>query len=191
MTALITHADWVAGGGFNEGATYTGDKMITGDLDVGGDLQVVGDAPYLLTDWANFPATIADYGIYPLQIARIPFDPTADSALRTQGDHTISQVVLPTNTVIVGSWYDTVTAFHSANETARLAVKIQSAGDITNGPLVSAIPWTLQRNNGSPSFGFGNSIKLTAPRSPVFTVTIQDLTAGRTMLNLLFIPGAA
>ncbi len=144
---------------------------------------------YVLTTLANFPATATDYGNYPIQVARVPFDPSADATLRTQGDHTISQIVLPTNTVIVGSWYDTVTAFHSANETARLAVKIQSAGDITNGPLVSAIPWTAQRNNGSPSFGFGNSIKLTAPRSPVFTVTIQDLTAGRTMLNLLFIPG--
>ncbi len=44
MVALITHADWVDGGGFNEGATYTGNKVITGNLTTGGHLLFSADA---------------------------------------------------------------------------------------------------------------------------------------------------
>ncbi len=44
MVALITHADWVAGGGFNEGATYTGNKVITGNLTTGGHHLFSADA---------------------------------------------------------------------------------------------------------------------------------------------------
>ncbi len=110
-----------------------------------------------------------------------------------------SGVYLPDNAVITKMWWDVITTFTSAGDTATIAihalgagdllaaVAIETSGDVLNAGLHHGLP-------GSPILGAEAShdtsielaalmaasyIKLTAEKEIIFTVAVQALTAGK------------
>ena len=109
-------------------------------------------------------------------------------------------VFLPTKAIITRAWWDVVTTFTSAADSATIAFSAQSAGDINAAIAISDASnvWDAGVHGGLPgAYALdGNAlsqiamsaalaatfVKLTAERELVATVAVQALTAGKAVL---------
>ena len=92
-------------------------------------------------------------------------------------------VFLPTKALITRAWYQVVTGFTSAANTATVALMAQTANDIKIATLVSAAGFVAAGpQDGVSSNTAATTITLTAQRELVATVAVQALTAGKLVI---------
>jgi hypothetical protein len=133
------------------------------------------------------------------ELAVATFDPSANTAQRTEAAHGLG-VFIPINAVITKAWYDVVTTFTSANDSATIALSVNSANDIVTAIAISDASnvWDAGRRDtkvDNPAISGESAsalvtaaaraatwIKTTAVRELTATVATQALTAGK--LNL-------
>lgn len=136
-----------------------------------------------------------------VHVATATFDPSANTGERTVAAHTLG-VYIPDNAVITRAWYDVVTTFTSANDSATIALHVQGANDLVAAIAISDASnvWDAGIHGtliGYPNLGAdaahdsalevaalfaGVMLKTTAERQLTATVAVQALTAGK--LNL-------
>lgn len=131
-------------------------------------------------------------GLHAKRVARITFDPTSDSSLRSTGNH-FSTIGLLLNTVITRAWYEVITTFTSANDSATLSIGISSDDEagikaaiaISNG----GNPWDAGYHEciqDGAATNFAN--KVTQSGQPIkFIVGTQALTGGKLILFLEYV----
>jgi len=127
-----------------------------------------------------------------LGVARIVFD-TVDPSNKTVGAK-VTTFQLPAHAVIVGGFFDVNTAFTSAANTAQIAISVEAANDIQTAAAVSGAPYsTIGRKAITPKANTpeSTSVKTTIARSITFTISVQDLTAGKLTLFLYFVVSGA
>jgi hypothetical protein len=130
-------------------------------------------------------------GIHPLQVAIATFDPTGVAGMRTAAAHGLG-VSLPAHALVVGGFVDVNTHFHSAADTATVAISVEGGDDIIAAAAVSGAPWsTINRKAIVPKANTpeSTSVKTTAAREITATVAVQALTEGKATVYLYFICG--
>jgi hypothetical protein len=135
-------------------------------------------------------------GLGNLRVARFTFDVAGtDSAGANNsaiGAHGVG-VILPTNAIIVGGFFDVNTAF-TTSASGTLAIHVQGANDIQTATIVSSAPFsTIGRKAIVPKANTpeSTSIKTTADREITCTVATGALTAGKLTGYLYFVEGVA
>lgn len=116
-------------------------------------------------------------------------------------------VYLPDNAVVIDAWIDVITTFTSATDAATIALKIQTANDTVSAIAISNASNVWDAGlHGSVIGSFaldGNAltaiamaaakaasmIKLTAEREITATVAVEALTAGKAVINVVYILG--
>lgn len=128
-------------------------------------------------------------GLGAVRLARATFDPSADAAMRTDEAHGLG-VTIPDNAIVVGGFIDVVTTFQSGDDSATIAISVQSADDIRAAVAIdSGTSWDaglkaiIPKANTPESTG----IKLTANREITATVAVQALTAGKAEIFLYYL----
>lgn len=146
-------------------------------------------------------------GSSPYRVASAVFDPSGNTAQRATGAHGLG-VYIPDNAIITKAWYDVITTFTSADDSATIALHVQSAGDIQAAVAISTgTPYDAGLHAsllGFPNLGadaahdsaaevgalyMGVSLKMTAERELVATVATQALTAGKLVLYVEYVLG--
>lgn len=129
-------------------------------------------------------------GLSVLRVARATFDPSGDSDMRTVAAHTLTTQI-PDNAIVVGGFVDVVTTFTSADDSATVAIHVQSANDIVSAIAISngGNPWDAGLHAIVPKANTPEStgIKMTADRTITATVGTQALTAGKAEIFLYYI----
>lgn len=131
-------------------------------------------------------------GLHAKRVMRVTFDPSANAGERTVGAHYSADGLL-INTVVTRAWYQVITTFTSAADTATISIGI-SNDDVAG--IMAAIPIN---DGGNPwDAGFHDAIqdgaaanfanKVTASGTTIhFTVGGQALTAGKLILFLEYV----
>ncbi len=123
-----------------------------------------------------------------LRCARAIFDPSTNAGERTQTAHGLG-VIIPINAWLVMTWYDVVTDFHDGvSDLATIALHVQSAGDLRAATAVVS-NYTAGKHQGAFSYGNSPQLKLTAAREITATVAVQNLTAGKMAVYVLYLEG--
>lgn len=118
-------------------------------------------------------------------------------------------VYLPTKAIITNAWVDVITTFTSATDAGTIALKAQTAGDLTAAIAISDASnvWDAGIHGCLPgSYAeatvAGDSalldaarkaasyVKLTAEREIVATVAVEALTAGKAVIYVEYVIGA-
>lgn len=118
-------------------------------------------------------------------------------------------VYLPTKAVIINSWWDVITTFTSANDSATIALSVQSAGDIVAAIAIATTGdvWDAGLHGGlhgsyaeatvsgdtailDAARKAASYLKLTAERELTATVAVQALTAGKAVLFVEYVISA-
>jgi hypothetical protein len=95
--------------------------------------------------------------------------------------------VIPSGSVLTGGVLTVSTAGNSADDTATVALHVQTANDIVSAAAVSGAPWSTTGNKDIILDSTGSTaITLTADRAPTLTVAVQDLDAGIFTLRLFY-----
>jgi len=146
-------------------------------------------------------------------IVKVVFDSaatdTSDAANITVTAHPLG-VYIPDNAIVIDAFYDVITTFTSAGDTATIALKVNGANDLVTAIAINDAtnPWdggvhvTLA---GSPAIGSNatsldsgtnilyagtiaeSQIKLTAAREVTATVGTQALATGKLNLYIIYI----
>lgn len=111
-----------------------------------------------------------------LKIARGRYDFTVDGG--AVGDIDLTRTAqIPAGAVILGGFVEVDTAVVGTG--ASVALKVEGAGDIVAAAAVSGAPWsTTGRKSVVPVFTGATTVKTTAARKIVATVSAAVLTAG-------------
>jgi hypothetical protein len=132
------------------------------------------------------------------QIAVATFNPSANTGERTVAAHGLG-VSIPTKAIITKVWYDVVTTFTSAADTATVALHVQAADDLLAAVAIGAAGDVLDAGSHAGLIGYPNlgadaahdsqvevaalfaatHLKMTAEREITATVAVQALTAGK------------
>ncbi len=115
-------------------------------------------------------------------VAVAVFDPSANTAERTVAKHKLG-VSLPDKAVITRAYYEVLTAFDSANDTATLAIGIDTQDE--DGLLSAAAISTSGTTGFHECVQDGTAakfLKCTASRELCVTVATEALTAGKLRL---------
>ena len=150
-------------------------------------------------------AVLRQNGLTVPKIATASFD-TAGNDSAGVSNKTIAAhgtgVYLPDNAVITRAWYDVITTFTSATDTATIALHVASANDLliaddiadTTDPFDAGIHHAIP---GAPNLGAdaahdsalevgaliaGTFIKLSAEKEIIATVAVAALTAGKMVI---------
>ena len=127
--------------------------------------------------WAGENVFTAVNGMRPLMVAYFTFDPSANAAMRTIGDHGLG-VTLPAGAILTGIGYTSIlecTAdFHSASDAGTIALSLEAAADILSPTAAQSL--TVGNQSGDMSSTF---FKTTVAREITATVAVEDLTAGK------------
>lgn len=125
-------------------------------------------------------------GLNLARTARYVFDPSSDATLRTVAAHAFKGEALPDNAVITRAFYDVITTFTSAADTATIALSVEGAGDILAAVAINdgGNPWDAGVQITDIVETAATMVKLTAARIPVATVAVQALTAGKCILHV-------
>lgn len=111
-------------------------------------------------------------------------------------------VYLPDNAVVKDMWFDVITTFTSAGDTATIAIHSEGAGDLLAAVAIEAAGNVLDAGihhglPGAPILGAATShdtsielaalmaaadIKLSAEKEIIITVAVQVLTAGKMII---------
>jgi hypothetical protein len=142
------------------------------------------------------------------RVARVTFDPSADTTRRTIAGHA-STVKIPSKAIITKAWYEVITTFTSATDAATIAMSVEGPGDVLAAIAISDAtnPHDAGIHGakpGYPNFGAdaahdsqvevaalfaGTFLKLTADRFVTFTVAVEALTAGKLALFIHYVMG--
>lgn len=124
----------------------------------------------------------------PVRVARARYDFAVDGG--AVGDITISAAnIFPAGAYILSGFVEVDTAVTGAG--ASVAVNVEGAGDIVAAAAISGAPWsTTGRKSIVPAGTGATSVKTTAARSIVATVSAAVLTAGAfdVVLQYIVIP---
>lgn len=123
----------------------------------------------------------------PVRVARARYDFAVDGG--AIGDITISSGALPAGAYVTSGFVEVDTALTGAG--ASVAVNVEGAGDIVAAAAISGAPWsTTGRKSIVPAGTGATSVKTTAARSIVATVSAAVLTAGAfdVVLQYIVIP---
>lgn len=133
---------------------------------------------------------VATDGLQRLHLARATYDFSVDGG--AQAAHGLG-VTLPDNAVICGGFIDVSTTLTSADDSATIAVHILTANDIVNAVSIVAggtnwdagIRAIIPKANTPESTG----IKLTSAKEITATIAVQNVTAGKFVVNLFYTVG--
>jgi len=126
------------------------------------------------------------------RVLRVTFDPSTNASERTVAAHS-STVTLPDNAIVTRAWYEVLTTFTSAADTATISIGIDTddAGGIVVAVAINdgSNPWDAGYHEGIQDGAAANfSTKTTAAdRTIDFTVAVQALTAGKLVLFLEYV----
>ena len=123
------------------------------------------------------------------RVLRVTFDPSTNASERTVAAHS-STVTLPDNAIVTRAWYEVLTTFTSAADTATISIGIDTddAGGIVVAVAINdgSNPWDAGYHEDGAAANF--STKTTAAdRTIDFTVAVQALTAGKLVLFLEYV----
>lgn len=107
------------------------------------------------------------------------------------GDYLLG-VKIPAGAVIVNAFCTVLTAGDSADDTATIAVKVESANDIISAAAVSGAPWsTTGQKQGVPDWATVADYKTTtAERDITVSIAVQALTAGKFNVYVFYVHNA-
>lgn len=134
-------------------------------------------------------------GIGSLRVARFTFDADEEDSAGAEnsatGAHGVG-VTIPAHAIVCGGVVDVNTPFGSANDTATVAIHVESANDIISAAAVSGAPYStigckaiVPKANTPES----TSVKTTQAREITVTVGIQALEVGKLTGYLYFLEG--
>jgi hypothetical protein len=129
-------------------------------------------------------------GLGVLRVAKFTFD-AGIAANRTVAAHGLG-VTIPQYGIVVGGFVDVNTLFHSTDDTATIALKVESANDIITAAAVSGAPWSsIGRKAIVPKANTpeSTSIKTTVAREITATVAVQALLSGKLTGYLYYLEG--
>jgi hypothetical protein len=176
---------------------WSGGNLLFYDKDGSEILRFDGtNRALVMSDGASFtlPADQrgASDGLGSLMVARATFDPSANTAQRAVAAHDLG-VTIPDNALVVGGFIEVLTTFTSANDSATIAISVNSANDIVTATAISAGGniWDAGKQAIVPKANTPEStgIKLTAARAITATVAVQALTAGKATIWLYYVQG--
>ena len=109
--------------------------------------------------------------------ARATFDATGG---KVAGAYDLG-VNIPANAIIVRTYYDVLTTFQSAADTAIISLTISSTGTIGTALAINngTNPWDAGFHEGVQTGTVANFLKTTAERAILATFAVQNLTAGK------------
>ncbi len=157
-------------------------------------------------------AVKAESGLSARYIAQAIYDTAANDSAgvsnKTTAGHPLG-VFLPINAIITNAWVDVVTTFTSATDAATIALKAQSAGDLTvaiaisdasnvwdaglHGCLVGSYAEATVAGDSAlldAARKAASYIKMTAERELTATVAIEALTAGKAVIFVEYVISA-
>lgn len=157
----------------------------------------------------NRGAVKCESGLATRYIAKAIFDTAALDSLgaanTTVAAHGLG-VFLPIYAVVENAWVDVKTTFTSANDSATIALSIQSAGDLTAAIAISTagdvwdaglhgcLPGSYAERTVAGDTAIldaaskaASMIKLTAEREITATVAVQALTAGKAVIFVEYV----
>lgn len=95
------------------------------------------------------------------------------------GDIVLSGDSIPKGALVLDAVVKVDTAPDSADDTATIAVKVQSAADLQAAKAVAEAPWSTAGAKRGTLVATSAPITLTARRKITATVAVQALTAGK------------
>lgn len=98
-------------------------------------------------------------------------------------------VILPNKAVVTGGFVDVLTTLTSADDSATVALHIQTANDLVTAVAIDdgADPWDSGRRSVIPAGTGATAIKCTAAREITATIGVQALTAGKFVICLDYV----
>ena len=184
----VTRGDQLTADGNGKAVKATLGQSIIGFATVSG---VANDIGYCLISPALLAPNQGANGNAFKGLAIATFDPSANAGERTAAKHGLG-VYLPDNAIVDRSWYEVLTTFASADDSATIALGadtdaeagIKAAVAISNG----ANPWDASLVEGIQTGAIANALtKLTAQRELCATVAVQPLTAGKLRLYVEYV----
>lgn len=99
---------------------------------------------------------------------------------------------IPAGALIIDAFAHVQTAATSADSTATIALKAESAGDLFAAAAVSGAPWsTTGRKQGVPDLAtVGDTKIMTAEREITMSIAVQALTAGKINFFVVYVVNA-
>lgn len=120
----------------------------------------------------------------PVRVVRARYDFAVDGG--AVGDIVISAGTVPAGAYITSGFVEVDTAVTGAG--ASVAVNVEGAGDIVAAAAISGAPWSTTGRKSIIPVGTGaTSVKTTAARSVVATVSAAVLTAGAFDVVLFYV----
>lgn len=200
----------------NASVSVTGDTITTstvhglktGDTVV---LTTAGTLPTGLSASTAYYVIKVSSTVFKLATTRAnAFAGTAINITATTGESTVAHVahkgifgainlltqgtVIPDGAVITRTFYQVLTTFTSATDSATIALAANAANDITTATAISAGGNIWDAGSfvaGSQDNAIGNILKLTADRELLMTVGVDVLTAGKIKVYVEYIDVAA
>lgn len=120
-----------------------------------------------------------------VQVARGRYDFAVDGGV--QGDINLTSTAqIPANAVVLGGFVEVDTAVTGSG--ASVAIKVEGAADTVAAAAISGAPWsTTGRKSVIPVFTGATTLKTTAARKIVATISAADLTAGAFDVVLFYV----
>jgi hypothetical protein len=114
------------------------------------------------------------------KVTTATFDPSANTSERTVAAHTIG-LQIPDDEIITRVFYEVLTTFTSAADTATIALHLEGANDVVSAIDIddAGDPWDAGFHEGIQTGAAATMIKTTAARYLTATVGVQALTAGK------------
>jgi hypothetical protein len=109
--------------------------------------------------------------------ARARYDSAANGA--GVGPHVLSGDWIPKGAVIIDTLIRVTTPGDSANDTATIALGVESAADLLTAAVISGAPWSTAGAKRATLTATTAPVTTTARRQITATVAVQALTAGR------------
>lgn len=166
---------------------------------VNGAEQLVGFESTSVTSISSFQDTVNISASVGRNAIVLVFDPSANADERTVAAHALKDTngntfSLPDNSIITFGFYNVVTTFTSAADSATISLGV-ATDDVAGLKAAVAIsdganPWDAANSAAIIQTGGDateNSVKSTAARSIDATVAVQALTAGKLYLYLEYV----
>ena len=178
---VLAVADLKLGAGAGTSVTSTAAELniLDGVTATAAELNKAADADSLLVD-----------GLIRYGVARATFDPSANAGERTIAAHDLG-VTLPDNAIVIGGFVDVITTFTSGTDVGTVAISVEGANDIVSAIAINdgGNPWDAGKQAIIPKANTPEStgVKTTAARAITATVAVEELTAGKLVLFLLYV----
>lgn len=143
--------------------------------------------PQLVTSNAGLSASFAD-GLGVPRVAMATYDFAEHGG--AQGAIGLG-VTIPDNAIVWDGFYDCITTATSAGDSATFAIHVQSANDLKTATAISSgTTWDAGGPKAIVPVGTAAAaIKLTAAREITVTIGVEDVTAGKFTVYVVYFPG--